>query len=99
MDQPRTLFVTTRPSPAAGLTFPNSDAEGTQLEKEWARRMGLEQAPFRMAGVSTASDTYTRDGADHARDMESPDELPGHTYYETETHDGKDKTRDSQSPD
>jgi hypothetical protein len=100
MEQPRTLFVTTRPSPAQGLEFPSSDAEMTQMEQDWARRVGLEDAPFRMgAGAKTVTDTYTKDGTDEARDVESPDELPGHTYYETETHNGKDKTRDAQSPD
>lgn len=96
------LFVNVRPSRAEAMTSPSEVARAVRAsEAAWARRAGIEDAPFRRAAASrddfsTINETMTANGGDVVQDKQSPDFAD--SEYATDTERGK-QVRDRQSPD
>jgi hypothetical protein len=95
------LFATTRPTLSIHiLTSEDQMTPIRALEDEWARRMGIEDAPFRdVVAASCATETQKfDDGKGEVVPDEKPDKLP-ESVFETETPARGDCARDKQSPD
>jgi hypothetical protein len=96
------LFVNARPSRAEAMIAPSEVARAVRAsEVAWARRAGIEDAPFRVAAASrddfsTINETMTGNGGDAVQDKQSPDFAD--SEYATDTERGK-QVRDRQSPD
>ena len=97
----RSLFATTRPSPAAAIvTLDDEMAPIRALEGEWARRMGIEDAPYRRAlaeGFRAETQRWSEKEGEVVSD--EPQGPPPETIFDTETPARGDHRRDKQSPD
>lgn len=95
------LFATTRPTMSIHILTPEDQMTPIRaLEEVWARRMGIEDAPFRDV-VATKCATETQRFDDEKGEVvpdEKADKLP-ESIFETETPGRKDCIRDKRSPD
>ncbi len=92
------LFATTRPTMSIHILTPEDQMTPIRaLEEVWARRMGIEDAPFRDL-VAAKCATETQKVKDEVEPDEKPDKLP-ESITETETPARGDCIRDKQSPD
>jgi hypothetical protein len=95
------LFTTTRPTMSIHILTPEDQMTPIRaLEDEWARRMGIEDAPFRDS-VATTVATETQKFSEEKEEVvtdEKSDKLP-ESVFETETPARGDTARDKQSPD
>jgi|GEM_PF-3417132 len=95
------LFATTRPTMSIHiLTSEDQMTPIRSLEEVWARRMGIEDAPFRAvvaAKCATETQKFSEEKGEVVTDEKS-DQMP-ESVFETETPARGDCTRDKQSPD
>lgn len=95
------LFATTRPTMSIHILTPEDQMTPIRaLEEVWARRMGIEDAPFRdvvAAKCATETQKFSEEKGEVVTDEKS-DQLP-ESVFETETPARGDCARDKQSSD